>query len=394
MGLNYFKVKHKINIAYLIVSRSYPGIVKQIEYDYQLTRNIKELNWKNFTFLDQIEKNSHSKKLPFLFRGVFGRRLFLWMWLLKNSKDFDFVIMRHMEFDSFSLIFSWVVPNRIHIHHSNEIVELKLRRNNWKGKIASKVEKITGGVAIRNSSAILTVSKDLMHYQRNARKLPKDFPIFHFPNGIIVENTPILKDVVNNNSVIEVGFIAAQFHPWHGLDLLIDSCNNFLRKDINKILVFHLIGKLDSNYLDQIKIINQSNNKIKFKVYGTLKQQEYWEIFCNCNIGIGSLAMYRNGLTDGCTLKVREMLAMGLPIFSGHKDTALPDDFPYYFSEGGNIEDMIEFSRKVANVTRKEVRDASFKYIEKSICFKLLAKDLQKLYRIKKFKKLKNKNQK
>ena len=142
-----------------------------------------------------------------------------------------------------------------------------------------------------------------------------------------------------------------------------------------------MIGELDSNYLDQIKIINQSNKKIKFKVYGTLKQKEYWKIFCNCNIGIGSLAMYRNGLTDGCTLKVREMLAMGLPIFSGHKDTALPDDFPYYFSEGGNIEDIIEFSRKVAKVTRKEVRDASFQYIEKSICFNSLAKDLQKLYK-------------
>ena len=85
-----------------------------------------------------------------------------------------------MEFDIFSVIFSWFVPNRIHIHHSNEIEELKLRRNNWKGKIASKVEKITGGIAIRNSSAILTVSKDLMHYQRNARKLSKDFPIFIF----------------------------------------------------------------------------------------------------------------------------------------------------------------------------------------------------------------------
>ena len=380
MGLNSYKVNYKIKIAYLIVSRSYPGIVKQIEYDYQLTKKIKNLVWKNFTFLDQIDQNSHSKKLPFLFRGVFGRRLFVWIWLLKNSKDFDFVIMRHMEFDIFSIIFSWFVPNRIHIHHSNEIEELKLRRNNWKGKIASKVEKITGGIAIRNSSAICTVSKDLMHYQRNARKLSKDFPIFHFPNGIIVKNTPLLKDVINNDSVIEVGFIAAQFHPWHGLDLLIDNCKSYIRKDLKRTLIFHLIGELDSNYLDQIKIINQSNKKIKFKVYGTLKQKEYWKIFCNCNIGIGSLAMYRNGLTDGCTLKVREMLAMGLPIFSGHKDTALPDDFPYYFSEGGNIEDIIEFSRKVAKVTRKEVRDASFQYIEKSICFKYLAKDLQKLY--------------
>ena len=91
--------------------------------------------------------------------------------------------------------------------------------------------------------------------------------------------------------------------------------------------------------------------------------------------------MYRVGLTDGCTLKVREMLAMGLPVFSGHKDTALPKDFPYYFSEGGNIEDIIKFSIKVANVTRQEVRDASFRYIDKSICFKLLAEDLKKLYK-------------
>ena len=379
-------MNYKIKIAYLIVSISYSGILKQIEYDYQLTKNIKNLDWKNFTFLDRIEQNSYFKKLPFLFCGVFGRRLFTWLWLLKNSKDYDFVIMRHLEFDIFSLLFSWFVPNRIHIHHSKEIEELKLRRNNWKGKIASKVEKFTGGIAVRNSSAILTVSKDLMHYQRTTRKLSKDFPIFHFPNGIIVKNTPILKDIINNEYSIEIGFIAAKFHPWHGLDLLIDNCKNYLRKDKNIILVFHLIGELDSNYLDQIKIINQSNSKIKFKVYGSLKQKEYWKIFCNCNIGIGSLAMYRNGLTDGCTLKVREMLAMGLPIFSGHKDTALPNDFPYYYSKGGNIDDIIEFSRKVANVTRQEVRNASYKYIEKSICFKDLAEDLHKLYKRKKLK--------
>lgn len=384
-------MNYKIKIAYLIVSLSYSGIVKQIEYDYQLTKNINNFDWKNFSFLDQIEKNSHSEKLPFLFRGVMGRRLFLWIWLLKNSKDYDFVIMRHMEFDIFSVIFSWFVPNRIHIHHSKEIEELKLRRNNWKGKIASKVEKFTGGIAVRNSCAILTVSKDLMHYQRTTRKLPKEFPIFHFPNGIIVENTPILNDVINNYSSIEIGFIADRFHPWHGLDLLINNCKNYLRKDINRNLVFHLIGKLDSNYLDQIKKINQSNSKIKFKVYGTLKQKEYWKIFCNCNLGIGSLAMYRNGLTDGSTLKVREMLAMGLPIFSGHKDTALPEDFPYYFSEGGDIEDIIKFSEKVANISRQEIRSASFKYIEKSIMFNSLAKDLQKLYKTIQLKKSKNK---
>ena len=50
MGLNSYKVNYKIKIAYLIVSRSYPGIVKQIEYDYQLTKKIKNLVWKNLLF--------------------------------------------------------------------------------------------------------------------------------------------------------------------------------------------------------------------------------------------------------------------------------------------------------------------------------------------------------
>ena len=65
-------MQNKIKIAYLVVSLSYSGIVKQIEYDYQLTKNLKNLDWENFTFLDPVEKNSHSKKLPFLFHGVFG----------------------------------------------------------------------------------------------------------------------------------------------------------------------------------------------------------------------------------------------------------------------------------------------------------------------------------
>ena len=67
--------------------------------------------------------------------------------------------------------------------------------------------------------------------------------------------------------------IIISFHPWHGLDLLIDNCKSYIRKRFKKNFDFSF-DKLDSNYLDQIKIINQSNKKIKFKVYGTLKQKK------------------------------------------------------------------------------------------------------------------------
>ncbi len=380
-------MKKPIKIAYLVVSRSNPGLLKQIEYDYKLTKNIKDISWKNFTFLDQVEKNSSSKRLPFLLRGVIGRRFFAWIWLLKNSYKYDFVIVRHMEFDVFAIIFAWLVPNRILVHHSKEVEELKLIRKDLRGVIASNIEKISGGIAVRTSSALLTVSKDLMNYQRVSRKLSKDFPIFLFPNGIIVDNTPILKDFMNENSSIQIGFIAGRFLEWHGLDLLLENCIKDIDRDFEKKIIFHLIGNIGSRYNEQISLINKFNGKIKIKVYGRLKQKDYWKIFCKCNIGIGSLAMYRIGLTDGCTLKVREMLAMGLPIFSGHKDTALPLDFPYYHSKGGDIEDIIRFTQKVSKVTREEVRDASYKYIDKKICFDALGKDLKIIYKKNQYKK-------
>lgn len=380
-------MKKLIKVAYLVISRSNPGLLKQIEYDYQLTKDIKDISWKNFTFLDQVEKNSSSKRLPFLFRGIFGRRLFSWIWLLKNAYKYDFVIVRHLEFDVFAIIFAWFVPNRILVHHSKEVEELKLMREDLRGLIASNIEKISGGISVRTSCALLTVSKDLMNYQRLSRKLSKDFPIFLFPNGIIVDNIKPLKDISNENSSLQIGFIAGRFLKWHGLDILLANCLKDIDKDFEKKIIFHLIGNIGTSYDAQIRSINQFNSKIKIKVYGPLKQEEYWKIFCKCNIGIGSLAMHRIGLTDGCTLKVREMLAMGLPIFSGHKDTALPLDFPYYFSEGGNIEDIIRFSNKVSNVTRKEVREASYKYIDKKICFDALGRDLKTIYKINQSKK-------
>lgn len=373
----------KIKIAYLIVNKSFPGLLKQIEYDRFLMENLDGFDWNNFTFLDRVNKENHSLELPFLFRGLFSKKLFAWLWLLKNARKYDFVIMRHMEFDPFSILFANFVRNRILVHHSMEVEELLLIRNNWQGLLASYLEKICGGIAVRTSSALLTVSKDLMDYQRESRKLPSSFPIFHFPNGIIVKNTPILKNLVNNNEKVEIGFMAGRFAPWHGLDLLLDYCEKDSRKIFDKKIIFHLIGNLKSEDIKQVGLINKLKGNIKIKIHGSMKQSEYLEIFNKCTIGIGSLAMYRIGLTDGCTLKVREMLAMGLPVFSGHKDTALPIDFPFYFSEGGNISDIFQFANKMSKFTRREVRNASSIYIDKKKWVDDLAKDLKELYNMK-----------
>lgn len=114
-------------------------------------------------------------------------------------------------------------------------------------------------------------------------------------------------------------------------------------------------------------------------VHGRLKQDEYLKIFEKSHIGIVSLAMARIELNEGATLKVREMLAMGLPIYSGHCDTALPPDFPYYVNGKVDVSAIVEFVRVVGNLPRETVREASRRYIDKRVSIENLGEFLKEL---------------
>lgn len=73
--------------------RSVPGLLKQIDYECALTKELEEFDWQHFTFLDQVEKGSKAKSLPYLLKNIFGRKLFAWLWLLKNASSFDLIIL-------------------------------------------------------------------------------------------------------------------------------------------------------------------------------------------------------------------------------------------------------------------------------------------------------------
>jgi glycosyltransferase involved in cell wall biosynthesis len=59
---------------------------------------------------------------------------------------------------------------------------------------------------------------------------------------------------------------------------------------------------------------------------GPLYGPELDELIARCDVGVGSLGMYRYGLSRGMTLKLREYMARGLPFISAVDDPALPPD--------------------------------------------------------------------
>jgi hypothetical protein len=76
--------------------------------------------------------------------------------------------------------------------------------------------------------------------------------------------------------------------------------------------------------------------------------------------------MFREGLHEGATLKVREYLAAGIPVYSGHKDTALPESFAFYFHESKiNLKNMINFGLKMQKTKREDIRNQALPYVEK-----------------------------
>jgi hypothetical protein len=70
-------------------------------------------------------------------------------------------------------------------------------------------------------------------------------------------------------------------------------------------------------------------------------------------------------MREACTLKVREYLANGLPVYAGHVDSGLPINFPYFFTGPPRIPEILEYARRVRNVDRVSVSSEAKSFIDK-----------------------------
>lgn len=129
-------------------------------------------------------------------------------------------------------------------------------------------------------------------------------------NSIDLERFPLLPPSANARPSFL--FVASHKHPWQGLDKLL------LVASVLKQCVFHIVGDLD---------YPASSDNVVF--HGALSQLEIINVAKACDVGIGTLALHRKGGTEACPLKVREYLALGLPVVLGYDDTdfPLPQDF-------------------------------------------------------------------
>jgi glycosyltransferase involved in cell wall biosynthesis len=360
-----------IKVMHLTVVRKLSaGQRKQLGDEVTSSRNLDGIDWETVAFHCSKPVEPFEYQIPVIFRPVILRSLYAWLIMLRFSRRCDFLLCRHLVFDPFVLLFGRMVKNRITIHHAKEIDELKLIRPGLTGTLASILESVTGRIAVRSARAVVGVTHDISRYQVSTRARSKES--FVYPNGVITQLLPLLNDRRDPNRLNFV-FICGTFSPWHGLDLLIDGLRAYAegRDYKSQEITVHLIGSLSVEQKSAISELNSLWQVVK--IYGSLTPQEYLPILETCDCGIGSLAMDREGLTEGATLKVREYLASGLPVYSGHQDTAIPQNFPFYLWGCPSVFQMVQFAAGMRGRTRDEVRCAAAPYIEKRVLMQNLS---------------------
>ncbi len=131
-------------------------------------------------------------------------------------------------------------------------------------------------------------------------------PAAVIPNGIELADYPAITQG-NCQDQPRLVFVGTGT-TWHGIDHLIRLAG--LKPD----WIFDIVGPVD---------IKDCPDNIK--LHGSLQKHEYLNVLRNADVAIGSLAMYRAGIHEACTLKVREYLACALPVILGHRDSDFAD---------------------------------------------------------------------
>lgn len=335
------------------------GQRKQLKSEVQASKTLENVQWTTIALHAGELIEEFERAIPTLLSPIFLRWLSGWITTFRLSREYDFVLVRHMPFDIFAPLFAPFISNRISIHHAKEVQELRLIRRGMLGWIASVLEILTGWVAVRFARGVLGVTNEIADYQVALRGTRK--PSFQYSNGIDPTEVHIIDDLRDEDS-ISIAFFCGFFSDWHGLDRLIDSVRK--AEKIPDGFTIHLIGKLPDSAYRLVDKLEERRNI--FLLHGFLTPDDYIKIIARADLGISSFALDRKNLYEGSTLKVREMLAMGLPVYSGHHDSALPSNFPYYFYRyRPDIADICKVARSMKEVSRNDVRTAAMPYIGK-----------------------------
>jgi glycosyltransferase involved in cell wall biosynthesis len=183
---------------------------------------------------------------------------------------------------------------------------------------------LTRGALLKHAEGMVFVTNELSNL-RYFKKYGKQSIVVS--NGIPMEAEKQLDST--NNKKPQLVFIGTSGQEWHGIDKIIQLA------EIKREWDFHIIGTPKSEL--ELKELPQN-----MKYYGKLPKSEYVAIMEKADVAIGTLSLHKKNMNEACPLKVREYLALGIPVIIGYKDTDFMDKVPYVLQLPNNKSNVMD----------------------------------------------------
>jgi len=356
------KVLHVTQMTYPVL-----GIVHQIE-DESKAADILGLDWdvKSYGKVELDSKIFTLSNCEPSKRFKFKKKYYEWVYGLINKNNYDVVLIRYQPCDYLFYFFLKKFQKKAKVYlvlHSLLLSEL----SSYSGisfRYKSFVEYIFGFFNIRKSDGIIAVTQEVA-LKEMARSKCSGKKYIVYPNGISYDNISTAFNDERNENLPELLFVASEFASWHGLDLFCDALLNSKIK-----CIVHIVGKIPKSI--ELRLILDS----RCKVYGLLPREKISELVNRAWLGLSSFAHFRLGMAQASTLKVREYLSLGLPVYATYKES-FPSNFHFYRNGPCDLKEIIQYSYEMRKYSRTEVSMSAKPFIDKVILLEDLYKKLE-----------------
>ncbi len=208
---------------------------------------------------------------------------------------------------------------------------------------------MTKGMMMTSVDGVVAVTQEILNeYNRKFNK-----PSVCIANGCAATEPP--PALAESTARPRAAFVGSPGQPWHGAEKISEIAAGIPDWD------FDVVGPAVS---PAANVIN----------HGFVDGDEVKRILGNARIGIGSLSFYENGMFEGCPLKTRQYLSMGLPIVYAYRDPDLEgtEEFTLRISNtrGNVVESIAEIRHFFDRVLREpELRMAAHSFSQRFLTY-------------------------
>jgi glycosyltransferase involved in cell wall biosynthesis len=171
-------------------------------------------------------------------------------------------------------------------------------------------------------------------------------PCIKMKNG--VDPDVLTRRVIHDSKDNRIELLGvAGVETWHGFDRIIRGMHEYYANGGTYDIIFHIVGN-GGEIGNLKKLVSKCELEDRVIFHGPKHGDELNRMFDISDIGVGSLGMYRIGMQEGYTLKLKEYSARGIPFIYAYDDPLIELCDSSFYRKYTNNDDAISMESIVA----------------------------------------------